>query len=263
MPRLSFAGLCAALGCSLTNFRDRWSGRSPDGQRVVFTIWEHEIKKGRYKFGPKISTDGRAGSRELREHIALALTGAEAFGIPCEAKDRREETWSRKSFRGDSIFVLRIVEERGGYFAYITGEVPVSAVIQRTVWKSIRPVSSVFDDLLQDDIGAITPDRAVRWISAFRRDPRVREKVLRRAKGVCEFCGTEGFEKTDGNRYLETHHVISLASKGMDTLDNVIALCPSHHREAHYGKDAALLEVSLLNRLKEIRAKRQRKRAEI
>ena len=36
--------------------------------------------------------------------------------------------------------------------------------------------------------------------------------------------------------YLETHHIVPLHEGGDDTSENVIALCPNHHREAHYGE---------------------------
>jgi 5-methylcytosine-specific restriction protein A len=46
----------------------------------------------------------------------------------------------------------------------------------------------------------------------------------------------------NGRYYLEAHHIIALSGAGRDTVDNVIALCPEHHREAHYGADAESLE---------------------
>ena len=39
----------------------------------------------------------------------------------------------------------------------------------------------------------------------------------------------------DGRVYLETHHIVPLAENGRDTEQNVIALCPNEHREAHSG----------------------------
>jgi predicted HNH restriction endonuclease len=44
-----------------------------------------------------------------------------------------------------------------------------------------------------------------------------------------------GFKTSRGPIYLETHHAIPLSLGGADTPDNVIALCPNHHREAHHG----------------------------
>ena len=42
--------------------------------------------------------------------------------------------------------------------------------------------------------------------------------------------------RPDGRAYLEVHHVKRLAEGGEDGPENTLALCPSCHREAHYGR---------------------------
>ena len=111
------------------------------------------------------------------------------------------------------------------------------------------------DDLEVPPAGSAKPDRAKRSTSIFLRDEKVRRYVVGRAKGQCEFCGARGFNLPSRKRYVETHHIISLANSGPDTPANVIALCPNHHREAHYGADATHLEVKLQKRLSEINAR--------
>ncbi len=76
----------------------------------------------------------------------------------------------------------------------------------------------------------------------YARDPQIRDAVLLRAGGTCEFCGKAGFLRQDGSRYLEAHHIIALADDGADRMTNVIALCPNDHRKAHFGRDRAELE---------------------
>ena len=55
---------------------------------------------------------------------------------------------------------------------------------------------------------------------------------------------------TNGERYIEAHHIIALSNQGKDTVDNVIALCPEHHRQAHYGHEAEDLEVKFADTVK-------------
>jgi 5-methylcytosine-specific restriction protein A len=100
-----------------------------------------------------------------------------------------------------------------------------------------------------NDIGTDSPDRAksVKWVYA--RDPKIRATVMRRANGKCELCGELGFKQPDGKHYLECHHIIALANEGSDRLTNVIALCPNHHREAHFGKRSEELEKEMILRL--------------
>jgi 5-methylcytosine-specific restriction protein A len=85
---------------------------------------------------------------------------------------------------------------------------------------------------------AASPDPERRATSgfAFVRSAEVRRRVVFRAGGKCEWCGQPGFTTADGRIYLETHHVIPLAEKGVDTERNVVSLCPNHHREAHFGR---------------------------
>lgn len=109
---------------------------------------------------------------------------------------------------------------------------------------------SAVDDLSAAPEGNLSPDRARRVTQFIERDQQVRAFVIMRAKGKCEHCGIQSFITTSGKFYLETHHVIALCDSGRDTVDNVIALCPQHHREAHYGKDAESLEAKFVAKLK-------------
>lgn len=61
----------------------------------------------------------------------------------------------------------------------------------------------------------------------------IREAVLARDKYRCTKCGTYGTNKNK----LTMHHVIYRSKGGKDTLDNLITLCESCHRELHklYG----------------------------
>ena len=101
-----------------------------------------------------------------------------------------------------------------------------------------------------DDLGTDTPDRAKTLVWTYSRDPKVRAEVLRLADGKCEYCGALGFFKSNGTRYLECHHIIALANDGEDPLTNVIALCPNDHRAAHFGQNAAELEVRMIELLR-------------
>ncbi|WP_186623170.1 HNH endonuclease [Pseudomonas zeae] len=93
------------------------------------------------------------------------------------------------------------------------------------------------------------PDREALSKFVWVRNAKVRQSVLARSKGCCEYCGRIGFRKTNGDIYLETHHVVSLSEVGADTPENVIALCPEHHREAHYGIEREVLKTLFIQKL--------------
>lgn len=96
--------------------------------------------------------------------------------------------------------------------------------------------SSALNDIDPEDNGLDRPNYRKAMAGGFVRNQKVRMKVLERANGRCEYCSSCGFLKEVGGRYLETHHIISLSKNGPDRLSNVIALCPNHHRQAHFGK---------------------------
>lgn len=101
---------------------------------------------------------------------------------------------------------------------------------------------------------AIDSDNAPRTCivqgKVFVRSPSVRMSVLNRANGKCEYCNCPGFKTKDGVIFLETHHVVALADGGPDKESNVAALCPNHHRQAHYGEIAPEMQQDLLSTIK-------------
>jgi hypothetical protein len=68
-----------------------------------------------------------------------------------------------------------------------------------------------------------------------------------RADFRCEIsgCPIEPFTGLDGRPYVEVHHVVPLGEGGADAPENVAALCPMHHREAHHGVRAGAIRKSL------------------
>jgi 5-methylcytosine-specific restriction protein A len=44
------------------------------------------------------------------------------------------------------------------------------------------------------------------------------------------------FIDANGLPFLEVHHIFRLADDGPDLPQNVAAICPNCHREAHYGE---------------------------
>jgi 5-methylcytosine-specific restriction enzyme A len=70
----------------------------------------------------------------------------------------------------------------------------------------------------------------------YRRSKRVSDYVLLRASGKCECCNSPApFVRTNGMPYLEPHHTTRLSDGGLDHPRFVAALCPTCHREIHYG----------------------------
>lgn len=68
----------------------------------------------------------------------------------------------------------------------------------------------------------------------FIRDPYIAEYAKRRANGKCQLCKCSApFKTTQGDPYLECHHIDWVSKGGSDTIDNTVALCPNCHRKMH------------------------------
>jgi len=114
----------------------------------------------------------------------------------------------------------------------------------------LSPTDAI-DDLNVWPSGVVAPEKTYRMSASYSRDPKIRSFVINRAKGRCEYCGEQGFLMSDGkSHYIEAHHIIALADEGEDTVENVIALCPKHHREAHFGANRTTLETEMARLLK-------------
>lgn len=97
------------------------------------------------------------------------------------------------------------------------------------------------------------PTRKTTSQLTFDRDPLVVSIARKRVNHSCEIpdCASLPIALSNGENFIEVHHILPLASGGEDTIENVACLCPNHHREIHLGKHAD----ALTSRLQELRVK--------
>lgn len=105
--------------------------------------------------------------------------------------------------------------------------------------------NKIIDQYSMDQLEGSAPVKKDVIASVFERDSRVRRNVRNRSNGKCEKCGKIGFFMKNYNVYIETHHITPLNEGGVDNESNVIALCPDHHKEAHYGINNELFKKEL------------------
>lgn len=55
------------------------------------------------------------------------------------------------------------------------------------------------------------------------------------ADGKKQICGTQ-IPKADGTYYIEAAHITPKAQKGPELPENILILCPNHHKDFDYGK---------------------------
>jgi hypothetical protein len=94
----------------------------------------------------------------------------------------------------------------------------------------------------------LKPRRQAQQAISYDRDPLVVILRKRLAGYRCEVeaCQSEQFRTDSGEFFVEVHHLVPLADGGADTLENTVAVCPTHHRCLHHGQDRKLITRRLI-----------------
>ncbi len=107
---------------------------------------------------------------------------------------------------------------------------------QDEIIKTLTRQNKNKQEILEELINLKLTDPAVVTINtkSFKRDNRTiaQIKMLRNFK--CQICSTS-IKKKDGTFYIEAAHIKPKFQKGRETLDNILLLCPNHHKEFDYG----------------------------
>lgn len=101
------------------------------------------------------------------------------------------------------------------------------------------------DDLPGVDYSGIGTDDPARFQttkSNVKRDPRVRRKVIERAKNGCERNSCNDSRAYSG--FLDVHHILGIEAS--DRVWTCVALCPNCHRESHFSPDRDKINRELL-----------------
>ena len=112
-----------------------------------------------------------------------------------------------------------------------------------------KPTKSKSLKQLRDIATAVTPndvDVKEQVAHVRYRSEAIKLYAKKRANGICEGCRIGSPFETKAGPYLEVHHLTRLADGGADCPENVIALCPTCHRRAHYSIDSKEFNERLL-----------------
>lgn len=108
--------------------------------------------------------------------------------------------------------------------------------------KEIHAAKLSIDELYKIAIkqSVSSPKQITTTVTQTVRNPYISEYAKKRAKGICQLCGMPApFTKSDGEPYLETHHIEWLSKGGEDSVENTVALCPNCHRRMHVLQEEA------------------------
>jgi 5-methylcytosine-specific restriction protein A len=140
------------------------------------------------------------------------------------------ETQPDKNNRNRSVYVFPL--------KLISGTPALIAIAEFERLNAIRAkkVSRLSDEEVNKkaSVAPKKPGKRNTNTTSFHRNEFVSENAKRRAKGICQLCNEPApFNDSDGNPFLETHHIVWLAREGEDSIANTVALCPNCHRRMH------------------------------
>jgi 5-methylcytosine-specific restriction endonuclease McrA len=132
-----------------------------------------------------------------------------------------------------------------GIFEFVTGEpYEESYPADKSVTQQIELEKEILRDLtdekrkkLIEELKALTPSMPQQVVingKTYDRDNKTIAtlKILRDFK--CQICGNSILKK-NGERYIEAAHIKRKSEKGSETPDNILVLCPNHHKEFDLG----------------------------
>lgn len=106
----------------------------------------------------------------------------------------------------------------------------------RRVWDPAR-LQAILDAC--EDSTPRTKERVSRYIERGPIGELVKELNGRKCQ-ACEYFGKEstGFLTRAGVPYVEAHHIVPVSTgrKGVLRAENIVTVCPNHHRELHFGR---------------------------
>ncbi|MUK43735.1 HNH endonuclease [Aliivibrio fischeri] len=213
-----------------------WSYEAHDKQLIILNLWYENLEIINNKIIQNLNlretAQNAASSPQARRATKMdfSLQKAARLNWPvrviiCGGERRKKD--ATKS-RADS----RILDDEQWYIESYNAETGDCRLVRGVI-------STTFIDQFSI-VGAEGKNETTTTV--YERSSKIRNYVLERAGGFCELCGEEGFSTSSGSLYLETHHIEPLSEGGSDTINNVIALCPNHHRQAHFGINAIQLK---------------------
>ncbi len=165
-------------------------------------------------------------------------------------------TWnaSNKAVRehmiqGRDLFFFERVQRKGGlwqfshimrYFGHkIEDRLDADKKLRKAIIFSLLPIEFLNSEMLSPSVvSKPLSSIRIRIQKIYLRSERVKKHAKKRARGVCEACLVVApFCKSNGEPFLEVHHINRLSDQGADQIDEVAAICPNCHRRCHHGAD--------------------------
>jgi hypothetical protein len=226
------------------HYPKRYRNQITTGDLFLYYQGDRHKKENRYYFGYGVV--GRIDSTADAEEFYAEIINGKRFSniVPIyhpdggfyesiafsEVREKERPAWQNSIRKISNAAYLEILSAAG---------VNVDLEIQSISYieKEIEPLNVL--KLLNDKYQEVSPIKKEKLINMhIDRGTSVTNALKKILGPKCQICDCIGFEKRNGDRYIEAHHLNELAKNQRHSLcsDNVILVCPNCHREIHYGK---------------------------
>lgn len=182
------------------------------------------------------------GGRAKKPRCRLAVLSSLEVPLPARASPETEPF--RLVRDGVQRTSTAIAAEAFHHFAELAG-LTVADIIGIRSARSPATVRQV--EALAADMTPKARHKISRYIERGPAGAAVKAKRKHRCQ-ICVALGGDGltFTKEKGGDYAEAHHVMPVAKlvTGSLAAENIMVLCPNHHRQAHYGRFAIVAETA-------------------
>ncbi len=86
--------------------------------------------------------------------------------------------------------------------------------------------------ILCDELRKLDKEAKARLGEAARRSPRLRAELQEMYEGRCQIGDFDSRARYNAD-VVDTHHIQYISRGGDDALDNIVVICPNHHRAIH------------------------------
>ena len=105
---------------------------------------------------------------------------------------------------------------------------------------TIKELADEIDEIMNLEANEISKKHMS--FEKIERNHRLINKLKRAYDYECQLCSDEHkmtIKKEDGSKYVEVHHIKNLSEEydeegTLDRVDNLIVVCPNHHKMLHY-----------------------------
>lgn len=186
------------------------------------------------KNNPRIPRGAIQKKLAFKDIVSLLKSGTRVytlFGVILNTKAIAK----RKNQNG--LRAVLVVESRSEVRSTTYDRTPINTLDEKeqeeieTMYKS-KSKTEIANELRE--ISPTDPKQIKINSKAYKRDNKTISliKILRDFK--CQLCGVS-IKKKDGSYYIEAAHIKPKHQKGAETPDNIILLCPNHHKEFDFG----------------------------